>query len=355
MQPSAANAVDRITVEEEDRFSRLRLITWWDQAKIAAARVLVIGAGALGNEILKNLALLGFQQIVVVDLDTIEVSNLSRSILYRAEDIGKSKAATAAEGVVRILPQARVVPINANILYEVGLGLFGWADIILAGLDNREARLWINRAAWKMNRPWIDGAIEGVNGLARVFLPGKPPCYECTLGEIDWQILEKRLSCNLLTRAEMEAGKVPTTPTISSIIAGIQVQEAIKLMHGLPSLEGSAYVFEGINHTSYRVHYSENPDCMSHYSYSKVVSLPERSSDLTLEKLLAMARRELGGDSVLEFSRDVIHKLACPSCMAEEEVFAPVGTVSYERGRCPKDDVMRVVITTHTYSGQENY
>src|SRR5579872_4344175 len=106
MQPPTAPAVDRITIAEEDRFSRLRLITWWDQAKIAAARVLVIGAGALGNEILKNLALLGFQQIVVVDLDAIEVSNLSRSILYRAEDIGKSKAATAAEGVVRILPQA---------------------------------------------------------------------------------------------------------------------------------------------------------------------------------------------------------------------------------------------------------
>ncbi len=73
-----------------------------------------------------------------------------------------------------------------------------WSDLIIAGLDNREARLWINRAAWKTNRPWVDGAIEGINGVARVFVPGSPPCYECTLGETDWALLERRMSCNLL-------------------------------------------------------------------------------------------------------------------------------------------------------------
>jgi molybdopterin/thiamine biosynthesis adenylyltransferase len=73
----------RIGEEEvrEDRFSRFRLIPWWDQTKLQSARVLVIGAGALGNEILKNLMLLGFERIVVVDLDKIEESNLSRTIL----------------------------------------------------------------------------------------------------------------------------------------------------------------------------------------------------------------------------------------------------------------------------------
>ncbi|HTD22386.1 MAG TPA: ThiF family adenylyltransferase [Terriglobales bacterium] len=337
----------------EDRFSRLRLIPWWNEEKIRETRVLVVGAGALGNEVLKNLALLGFKQIVVVDLDRIEESNLSRAVLYRTEDVGQFKAEVAAEAVKALSPEAMVQPLVANILYDCGLGLFHWSDLIIAGLDNREARLWINRAAWKMKRPWVDGAIEGINGVARVFVPGSPPCYECTLGETDWAQLERRMSCNLLAREEETAGKVPTTPTISSIIAAVQVQEAVKLIHGLPTLAGRGYIFEGLNHTSYVVEYTENPDCMSHDTFENIVRLPQRSGEMTLLQLLERARHDLGRDEVvLEFSRDVVHRLSCPSCHQEQELFAPVGSVRYEQGLCPRDGHMRVVTTMHNYGGE---
>lgn len=340
----------------DDRFSRLRLIPWWDQAKIEGCRLLVVGAGALGNEILKNAALLGFRSVVIVDMDRIEESNLSRTILYREQNIGEFKAVVAAKAYQALHPNAKAQPIIANVVHGCGLGLFEWSDVILAGLDNREARLWINRSAWKMNRPWIDGAIEGINGVVRAFLPGTPPCYECTLGEVDWALLEKRMSCNLLVHEATVEGKIPTTPTISSIIAGLQVQEAVKMIHGLPTLAGKGYIFEGMNHSSYLVDYTENADCMSHYVVPKIVHLTERSQDLTLEKLRKRAQIDLGSTNVvIELSRDVIQKFVCPACHAEEEKFSPVGSIPFGEAKCGKDGQLRAVIAMHMYSGEEDF
>jgi molybdopterin/thiamine biosynthesis adenylyltransferase len=276
--------------------------------------------------------------------------------LFRAADVGRSKAETAAEAVRHLYPDARTQPIQGNILLDVGLGLFGWADVILAGLDNREARLWINRAAWKMGRPWIDGAIEGLSGLARVFLPGAAPCYECTLGETDWAILNRRMSCNLLTQGEMAQGRVPTTPTTSAVIAGIQVQEALKLIHALPTLAGKAFVFDGMNHTSYVVSYTENPDCLSHYSLEAVQSIEASSDRMTLAELHQRACADLGSAQVaIEFSRDVIAQLTCPQCGETEDIYQPVGAVTAERGRCARDGTPRAVRTILSYSGAEAF
>jgi len=340
----------------EDRFSRLRLISWWDQAKIANCRLLVVGAGALGNEILKNAALLGFRKVVVVDLDRVEESNLSRTVLYRQQDIGEFKAQVAARAYHSLHSDAEVQPLALNVVNDCGLGLFEWSDVIVAGLDNREARLWINRSAWKMNRPWIDGAIEGINGVVRAFLPGTPPCYECTLGEVDWALLERRMSCNLLMLEPAPEGKVPTTPTISSIIAGIQVQEAIKLIHGLPILAGKGYVFEGMNHSSYVVEYTENTDCMSHHTVSEIVHLAEASDEFTLAELLARAQKHLGTkEVVIEFSRDVVQRLVCPACGEKEDKFAAIGSVPFETARCPRDGQLRTVVSFHRYTGTEDF
>ena len=216
---------------EEDRYSRLRLIPWWDQEKIQNARIMVVGAGALGNELVKNLTLLGVGNILILDMDSIESSNLTRSVLFRRSDVGRFKAEIAAERAIEINPDVNAVGIVANIIDDIGLGVFRRMDVVLGGLDNREARLAINQSCYKVNKPWIDGAIEVLNGFARVFVPGQGACYECTMTDMDWQLINKRKSCALLTHEQMAEGKIPTTPTSSSVIAGIQVQELLKLLH----------------------------------------------------------------------------------------------------------------------------
>lgn len=167
---------------EEDRYSRLRLIPWWDQSKLKNAKVMVVGAGALGNEVIKNLALVGVGNILIIDMDIIENSNLSRSVLFRAEDCGRLKAEVAAERAMEINPDINVTWMNADIVNDVGLGVFACMDVVIGGLDNREARLAINQSCWKVNVPWVDGAIEVLHGVARVFVPPDGACYECTMG-----------------------------------------------------------------------------------------------------------------------------------------------------------------------------
>ena len=185
--------------------------------------------GALGNEIVKNLALLGFGRLWSWTWTVWRTPNLSRSILYRAADNGSPKSEVAARCAKGIYPDMRVHHLVGNVIHDVGMGVFRWADICFGGLDNREARLVINRNCYRVGRPWIDGAIEQIQGMARMFVPDGP-CYECTMSDMDWKLLQRRRSCNLLSRAEMEGGKTPTTPTISSIIAGVQCQEAVKFL-----------------------------------------------------------------------------------------------------------------------------
>jgi molybdopterin/thiamine biosynthesis adenylyltransferase len=344
-----------LKIGEEDRFARFGLIGWWDQRKLAAAKVLVIGAGALGNEIMKNLALLGVGNVFVVDLDTVENSNLSRSVLFRAQDCGRAKVDVAADAARNIYPEMRVRPMRGNAVYDLGLGLYRWADVIIGGLDNREARVAINRSAARAGKIWIDGAIERLNGVARVFDPAVGPCYECTMGENDWKELESRRSCALLSRAEMQGGKVPTTPTTASVIAGVQCQEAVKLLHGLPVISGQGFVFDGTMHQSYLITYNRRDECPAHEPAEPLEKLQWRSDQTTLAALLEKARKDLGSGAILEFGQDLLEGLDCPACGKNQRMLMSLSKVTERDGKCPACSANRVPRTFHTVEGKEDF
>lgn len=345
--PVAAEDAAPLRIEhpdDEDRFARFRLISWWDQALLGQARVLVVGAGALGNELLKNLALLGVGKALVVDMDRVEKSNLTRSVLFRTEDTGQPKALTACRAARDIYPDMRAEAFQGNVITQLGLGAYRWADVVLGGLDNREARLSINRACLRVQTPFVDGAIEALQGVAKVFLPGEGPCYECTLGEADWRLLEQRMACSLLTRDELVEGrKVPTTPTTGSVIAGIQCQEALKLLHGLETVLQGGFVFDGVSHTSYQVTYTRNPECMSHDPLPAIHLTGRGADDATLGELLELGRAALSHEGhapsdeelVLDFGRDIIGWLVCAACARRDPALVPLGGMTEDAARCP--------------------
>ena len=342
---------------EEDRYSRLRLIPWWDQERLKNATIMVVGAGAIGNELIKNLALLGIGRILVFDMDSIENTNLTRSVLYRARDVGRYKAEVAAERAMELNPDVKARAFVSNIIDDVGLGVFRRMDVVLGGLDNREARLAINQACYKVDRPWIDGAIEVLNGFARVFVPGQGACYECTMTETDWMLINKRKSCALLTHEQMAQGKIPTTPTSSSIIAGIQVQELLKLLHrdrDLPTLAGKGYVFNGLTHDSYVVEYQEKADCMSHDTYQTILDMPWSVRTMTVGGLLEQVRARLGETAVVDLDRDIATVARC-SCGARRELFTPVHKLRGEHLTCPDCGKPMTFDSFHTITGTEDF
>lgn len=342
---------------EEDRYGRLRLIPWWDQERLKNATIMVVGAGAIGNELVKNLTLLGIGKILIYDMDSIESTNLTRSILFRAKDVGRYKAEVAAERAHEINPDVKTKAFVSNIIDDVGLGVFRRMDVVLGGLDNREARLAINQACYHVNKPWIDGAIEALNGFARVFVPGHGACYECTMTETDWMLINKRKSCALLTHQQMSEGKIPTTPTSSSVIAGIQVQEMLKLLHsdrGLPTLAGKGFVFNGLTHDSFVVEYQQKDDCMSHDIYDAIVEKPWSVRTMTLRELLENIRADLGEKAVIDFDRDIATRAHC-SCGNIKDLYSPVHKLKGESLVCPECGATMQFDTIHTIHGDEDF
>lgn len=208
------------------------LLSWFKKERVKNARVLVAGAGALGNEVVKNLTLFGVGHIYVADFDQIEISNLTRSILFREEDAYSHayKADIVAKRAKEINPQIEVTPIVGNLFSEVGFGLYRSVDVIIGCLDSRLARYLLNRMAMRAGKSWIDGSIENLTGAVKVYTPGIS-CYECGLSRDEFNNIMLRTGCADVVRTQTEHGRIATTPISASIVGALQVQEAMKIIH----------------------------------------------------------------------------------------------------------------------------
>lgn len=318
----------------DGRFARFEAIEWWDQALLATTKVLVIGAGALGNEIIKNLALLGVGRLAVVDMDRVELSNLARSVLFRESDAGQFKAECAVRAARELYPAMEAQALTANILGEVGYGWFRWADYILAGLDNREARIFVNGACARVGRPWLDGGIDVLQGIARGFSAPATACYECTMSQVDWELVNQRRSCSLVARRAADRGGTPTTGTTASVIGAIQVQEMVKLRHGRGGLLGRGFVFEGAEHGSYVTSYAISPQCPWHEAQPPIEAVPALSSAATLRSVWAQAEARLGPLDALDLAREIVARLECVSCGEVTDLFQPAHRLHEDQLRC---------------------
>jgi adenylyltransferase/sulfurtransferase len=210
-------------LENDDRYSRqvrFAPIGAVGQQKIRAARVALIGAGALGSVSAELLVRAGVGFLRIIDRDFVELSNLQRQSLYDEDDVRKSlpKAAAAAAKLRRINSQVEIEPIVDDVNPSTVGGYIKDVDLVLDALDNFETRFVINDACARHQRTWIYSAAVGSYGLVLPIVPGRSPCLRCLMGSLP------------------APGSSPTCDSdgvigpITHIVASIQVAEAIKLM-----------------------------------------------------------------------------------------------------------------------------
>lgn len=285
------------------------LLSWFKKEKVSNARVLVAGAGALGNEVIKDLALFGVGHIFVVDFDKIEISNLTRSVLFREEDAfeHRYKAEVAAKRAMEINPQIKVTPIVGNLFSEVGLALYKSVDVIIGCLDSRLARYQLNRMAMRAGKTWIDGSIENLTGVVKIYTPGQS-CYECGLSREEFNIIMLRTGCADVVRAQTSQGRVATTPVSASIVGAVQAQEAMKIIHldsyegdRLPytTLQGKMWRYEGLTNTTNTYKFASwKKDCPAHEQWEPTLSVENMTADMTVRDALEEIRRTVGVNAV---------------------------------------------------------
>ena len=205
-----------------ERYQRHSLVDWFDQEKLSGSSVAVIGAGAVGNEALKNLCLLGVGRIHIIDFDLIEEHNLTRTVLFKPADVGRYKAEAAAVACQQIDPNAKVTFSKSDFWQSLSLEALQTYDAVLCCVDNLEARIRLNQMCLIAHVDLFNAGIDSRNISVEMY-PFRTSvdcaCYECWLPPGAYVTMRKRYSCGWLKRVAFEERKVPTT-SITSSMAG---------------------------------------------------------------------------------------------------------------------------------------
>jgi molybdopterin/thiamine biosynthesis adenylyltransferase len=315
--------MSRLTILREDDpdadpFDRQRRIEWWRQEALTGARVMVLGAGAIGNEVLKNLALLGVGYLFVADFDEVSRSNLSRTVLFRAGDVGLRKAEVAAQRVreMCVHPGAQVDWYHGDVVWELGAGVFRRMDLVLGCLDNVETRYAVNRLCWLTGTPWIDAGIFELGARVNVYVPPEPPCHECGATTEQLTAIRQRYACDDFKRRSHDSGRVATVQIASALVGAIQAQEAVKLLCGRKAAVGAQIYYQGALLDFDVMPLRVNPACQAHATFPEVAPLP-LGAGVTLRAFLEHVshRTHAGEGAVLEmWDRAFVTDFPCRTC-----------------------------------------
>jgi len=225
--PAVAGGSEELSKKDLDKFSRqimLEEIGYNGQLKLKNAKVCVVGTGGLGHPIITRLATMGVENLRIIDRDVIELSNLHRQTMFDEDDVGQVKVEVAAKKLKKLNPDCNIEALAVSVNDYTALEVINGCDVVIDALDSVNARYALNKACVKNNIPFVTGAAVGVSGQAFTVLPKESACYFCMFPELDEDTMP---TCSI----------EGVHPSILSIVGGIEVAEAVKIIIGKkPSL-----------------------------------------------------------------------------------------------------------------------
>lgn len=225
--PAVAGGSEDLSAKDLDRFSRqvmLEEIGYNGQLKLKNATVCVVGTGGLGNPITSRLAAMGVGTLRIVDRDVIELSNLHRQTMFDEDDVGQVKVEVAEKKLRKLNPDCKIEALAVSVNDYTALEVVEGCDVVIDALDSVNARYALNKACVKFGIPFVTGAAVGVSGQAFTVLPKESACYYCMFPDLNEDTMP---TCSI----------EGVHPSILSIVGGIEVAEAVKIIIGKsPSL-----------------------------------------------------------------------------------------------------------------------
>lgn len=283
-------------MSDEERYSRQMLIPGWNQEKLEKSTVILVGAGAIGSYVATILVSSGIGKLIIIDFDTIEISNLNRQLLFRDKDVGKSKSEIAVERLRELNPKCKLEFIHKK-MEEVSLSVYEEADVIISCLDTFIGRRWINSMAIRVNAPLVMGGMFAFLGNVQVIKPHETACFECQplvpeeeLAQACTPFGEERKKDR--KEEEEKEPPLPAVATLSSIIAGFMSQEALKLILGIGSTLENYMFYDGLNNATTIIELTKSdecPTCGDLYKLEQIdfiVNSDESFKDVTLRLIL---------------------------------------------------------------------
>ena len=332
-------------MSDTNYFARQNMILSPEASKmIKNVRILVVGAGAGGNEVLKNLLLMGFGNITIIDFDHVEDSNLSRTTLFRKEDIGKSKAIVAAERLseMALHESPNIRGIHGNLMTEVGKHIFWEHDIVICCVDTQKARAYINDWCVRSNTPFFEMGFSGFDVNISFFAPegeiiqadgtrieslpsndglfpilkGKfPVCLREAIGVGEFE--EKRNSCSGYKIKDVNLAKIPTIQ-VSAAMAGVLVAtELIKYLDGKDTIRNKMLMFYGRRYVMDILNFNRNPKCLVHDETINEITSIEVGAETTLKDIINKISSYFNADVLLYLPEPYVISGKCRICGKE--------------------------------------